>query len=129
MKGETTPARLLSPAPARLTEDEFARAFYDADVLVITDVFPAREKPIEGVTGELIAEKARAYGHRNVHYVADKHDLPLSLRMPREGPAVALLVATGVARRGRLTVEVLFVERAAIASAWVMFWSSLDPTL
>ena len=61
--------------------EEFARAFYDADVLVITDVFPAREAPIEGVTGELIAEKARAYGHRNVHYVQDKLDLPTSLRM------------------------------------------------
>ena len=75
--------------------DEFARAFYDADVLVITDVFPAREKPIEGVTGELIAEKARAYGHRNVHYVADKHDLPLSLRMLTHADDLVLTMGAG----------------------------------
>ena len=59
--------------------DEFARAFYDADVLVITDVFPAREEPIPGVSGQLVADQARQFGHRDVHYVADKADLPTYL--------------------------------------------------
>lgn len=60
--------------------DEFARAFYDADVLVVTDVFPAREEPIEGVSGQLIADLARRYGHRDVHYVSQKGALPAHLR-------------------------------------------------
>lgn len=55
---------------------EFGQAFDDADVLIVTDVYASREKPIEGVTGELIANAARSYGHRNVHYVPNKQDLP-----------------------------------------------------
>ncbi len=48
---------------------DFARSFDDADVVLITDVYPARETPIEGVTGELIAEAAQRYGHKNIIYV------------------------------------------------------------
>ena len=81
--------------------EEFARAFYDADVLVITDVFPAREKPIEGITGELIAEKARAYGHRDVHYIQNKLDLPNALRMlTRPNDLVVTMGAGDVYRYG-----------------------------
>lgn len=56
--------------------EEFGRSFEDADVLVITDVYAAREKPIEGITGEIIAEAARQSGHKEVHYVQDKNALP-----------------------------------------------------
>lgn len=54
---------------------EFGQCFDDADVLIVTDVYPAREKPIEGITGEILAQSAKNYGHRNVHYVADKTQL------------------------------------------------------
>jgi UDP-N-acetylmuramate--alanine ligase len=47
---------------------EFGRAFEDADILIITDVYPAREKPIEGVSGKLIADSATRSGHKNVYY-------------------------------------------------------------
>src|SRR6185437_10755805 len=44
--------------------DEFATAFGDADTLQVLDIYPASEQPIEGITGETlaqkIAEKARA---------------------------------------------------------------------
>jgi len=60
--------------------EEFARAFYDADVLVVTDVYPAREEPIEGVSGQMIADLARQYGHRDVHYVSQKGALPAHLQ-------------------------------------------------
>lgn len=56
--------------------DAFARAFDDADVLVITDIYPAREQPIDGVTGGLLAERATHSGHRNVHFIADKAHIP-----------------------------------------------------
>lgn len=47
---------------------EFGKAFEEADVLIVTDVYPAREEPIPGVTGELIAQAARRSGHRAVYY-------------------------------------------------------------
>ena len=87
-------------------QEEFARAFYDADVLVLTDVFPAREAPIEGVTGELIATLARQYGHRDVHYVESKHDLPDALRsLSRPGDLVVTMGAGDVWRYGQAFLD------------------------
>jgi UDP-N-acetylmuramate--alanine ligase len=59
--------------------DEFGRSFFNADVLVITDVYPAREEPIQGVTGELITNAAKEFGHKQVHYIADKRKVPAFL--------------------------------------------------
>ena len=88
--------------------DEFARAFYDADVLVVTDVYPAREAPIEGVSGQTIADLARQYGHRNVHYVADKAALPGTLRdLARPGDLVVTMGAGDVWRYGAAFLESL----------------------
>nr|MBC8415284.1 UDP-N-acetylmuramate--L-alanine ligase [Candidatus Cloacimonadota bacterium] len=49
--------------------DEFGRSFYQSDVLIITPIYPAREKPIAGISGNLIADAAIQSGHKNVHYV------------------------------------------------------------
>lgn len=59
--------------------EEFARAFLDSDVFVCTDVYPAREIPIEGVSGKLIIDSAERLGHKNLVYVANKNDLPEQL--------------------------------------------------
>jgi UDP-N-acetylmuramate--alanine ligase len=48
--------------------EDFGRALLGADVAVVTDVYPSREKPIPGVTGELVVEAAQRSGHRDVHY-------------------------------------------------------------
>ena len=42
--------------------DVFAGSFGDADVLVLLDIYPAGEKPIEGVTSDVLAEKIRREG-------------------------------------------------------------------
>ncbi len=49
--------------------EEFTRAFNGADVLVMTDVYPAGEKPIEGASGEALAAAVHAHGHHSVRYV------------------------------------------------------------
>jgi UDP-N-acetylmuramate--alanine ligase len=56
--------------------EEFAKSFLLSDVLVVTDVYPAREEPIQGITGELIANAAKEYGHKEVFYLADKAAVP-----------------------------------------------------
>jgi UDP-N-acetylmuramate--alanine ligase len=45
----------------------FGRTLAAADVVWVTDVYPAREDPIEGVTGELVAGAARQAGARVVY--------------------------------------------------------------
>lgn len=65
--------------------DEFGRAFFNADILVLTDVYPAREEPIQGVSGELIANAAKEFGHKQVHYIPDKKAVPdflMTLKQP-----------------------------------------------
>lgn len=54
--------------------EEFGAALATADLVVVTDVFGAREEPVPGVTGELIADAAARAG-ADVHYVPHRADL------------------------------------------------------
>lgn len=85
---------------------EFANAFYDADVLVVTDIFPAREEPIEGISGQMVADLARQFGHRDVHYVSQKGALPAHLQsLVRPGDLVVTMGAGDVWRFGEAFLE------------------------
>ncbi len=53
---------------------EFGEALAGADVIVVTDVYGARESPVPGITGELVADAAREHGGE-VHYVAHRSEL------------------------------------------------------
>lgn len=44
----------------QLLKKEFGGAFHDVDQLFVTDIYPASEKPLPGVTGETILEEVRA---------------------------------------------------------------------
>ena len=46
--------------------DDFTRAFYQSDILVVLPVYAAGEKKIEGVESDLMCEEIRAHGHRKV---------------------------------------------------------------
>jgi UDP-N-acetylmuramate--alanine ligase len=63
----------------KLLFNEFTRAFNKADVVLITDVYAAGERPIEGATGEALAEAIRAHGHHRVSFVADKKNMARAL--------------------------------------------------
>ncbi|PYL06201.1 MAG: UDP-N-acetylmuramate--L-alanine ligase, partial [Verrucomicrobia bacterium] len=47
---------------------EFGRAFDDTDRVVVTDIYPANEAPILGISGQTIADEIAANGHRGVSY-------------------------------------------------------------
>ncbi len=53
--------------------DDFTRAFNKADLVIVTDVYAAGEKPIEGATGKALADAIRAHGHHAVRYIGDKN--------------------------------------------------------
>lgn len=50
-------------------KDAFANAFVGADQVIITDIYPAFEMPIEGISGKSIYERAVAYGHKNFSFL------------------------------------------------------------
>jgi UDP-N-acetylmuramate--alanine ligase len=54
---------------------EFSRAFNNADVVIVTDVYAAGEKPIPHATGEKLAIAIREHGHHHVHYVQNKLEI------------------------------------------------------
>jgi len=50
--------------------NEFLTAFPDADYLIVTDIYAASEKPIEGVSAAGLCEGIRAHSHQNVIYLS-----------------------------------------------------------
>ena len=54
----------------------FCTCFNDADRVIVADVYPAGETPIEGIDKEALAEGLRARGHRHVDPLSDAEALP-----------------------------------------------------
>jgi UDP-N-acetylmuramate--alanine ligase len=50
--------------------DDFAKAFHDADSLLVLDIYAASEQPIEGVTSEQLARRIQELGGRPVRYIS-----------------------------------------------------------
>lgn len=82
--------------------DEFAGAFTQADQLFLTDIYPAGEAPIPGVTGERLAEAIRAAGGPPVTYVPQKERL-IETVLPclKPGDLVVALGAGDIGKIGR----------------------------
>jgi UDP-N-acetylmuramate--alanine ligase len=55
---------------------EFAHAFDDADAVFMTEIYPAGEQPIPGVSGARLAETLTSAGHPSVTFVEWKETLP-----------------------------------------------------
>ncbi len=51
--------------------EEFTRAFYESDVLIVLPIYAAGEKPIEGVDSGSLYESIAAHGHREVVFKKD----------------------------------------------------------
>jgi UDP-N-acetylmuramate--alanine ligase len=79
--------------------DEFCRAFNQADLVVLTDIYAAHEEPIPGVTGEALAEAIRAAGHKNVVFRSSMQEgIEEMLREARPGDALLTIGAGNVSR-------------------------------
>jgi UDP-N-acetylmuramate--alanine ligase len=85
----------------------FGRALALADRVLVADVYPAREAPIPGVTGAMVADAARAAG-ASVEYVAERDQLPGALRdLLEEGDVCFTLGAGDLDRAARDLLELL----------------------
>jgi UDP-N-acetylmuramate--alanine ligase len=74
---------------------EFGRSFLNSDVFICTDVYPAREEPINGVSGEMIANVAKKFGHKNVVYVPDKKNIPAILNDLKQENDIIITMGAG----------------------------------
>jgi len=73
---------------------EFARALSAADAVYLTEIYPAREQPIAGVSAGLIAEAARALG-RPVAWRGDRAALADALAADAARGDVVLTLGAG----------------------------------
>jgi UDP-N-acetylmuramate--alanine ligase len=74
--------------------DEFADAFHEADVLVLTDVYAAGEPKLPGVDAEGLVAAARERGHRDARFARERAELLRALAVEaRSGDAIFLLGA------------------------------------
>jgi UDP-N-acetylmuramate--alanine ligase len=81
--------------------EEFARSFYDADVVLLSDIYAASEEPIPGVTSQALAEEIERFGHRNVRFIgAVENGGQALLEAAQPGDLVLTLGAGSVWRAG-----------------------------
>lgn len=87
---------------------EFGRSFLNSDLFICTDIYPAREIPIVGITGELVANAAKSFGHKNVVYEPDKTKVPELLKsLYKSGDIIVTMGAGDIWKYGEKFVELV----------------------
>jgi UDP-N-acetylmuramate--alanine ligase len=85
---------------------DFCTAFYQADVLVVTDIYPAGEAPIAGVTAQALVAAIREHGHRDVTYAESREAaVERVAKAVRSGDMVLTLGAGDVWKVGPALLE------------------------
>ena len=79
--------------------ESFLAAFDDADLLVLTDIYPAGEDPIDGVTGEALYEALRRRGHVDVRFVRSREAIVAELLPHLRGGDLVLTLGAGDVHR------------------------------
>jgi UDP-N-acetylmuramate--alanine ligase len=77
----STPGRVIAVfQPHRYSRveslfDDFCTCFNDADIVFVTDIYPAGESPIEGVDRDALVAGLRDHGHRDVRPLPEPDEL------------------------------------------------------
>ena len=59
---------------------DFAEAFLQADILIVTDIYAARENPLPGITAQIISDEAERLGHNHVEFIPEQTNIPARLK-------------------------------------------------
>ena len=63
----------------KLLAKKFGQAFFDADCVIINDIYSANESPISGISGETIFKEIKKTHHRQIKYLPFKDDILIYL--------------------------------------------------
>lgn len=75
--------------------EEFSTCFSDADSVIVADVYPAGEAPIEGVDKHALVDGVRRFGHRSVHALDSVEALPAVIRTEAKPGDLVVLLGAG----------------------------------
>jgi UDP-N-acetylmuramate--alanine ligase len=95
---------------------EFARAFHDADKIILCDIFPAGERPIDGVSSEALARLVREAGHPEVAYVPRREDVAAELAVRAQPGDLVITLGAGNIQLSCNEVIELLEQRHGAAS-------------
>lgn len=91
--------------------DDFSKSFDDADRLIVTDIYPAGEKRIRGITGEAVAKAIKKAGHVDVTYIKDLNDIvPHLLKTSQKGELLITLGAGNIWKTGESFLKAAVAE-------------------
>ena len=94
--------------------EDFTTAFYQSDVLIVTEIYAASEPAIPGVHAENLTTAIQEHGHGNVRYIPDHLALvPSLLEEVREGDVVLTLGAGNIWQTGEALLEKLKERKKA----------------
>src|SRR6202158_1027709 len=94
--------------------EEFTTAFNDADSLFVLDIYAASEKPIEGITGEILAQRIREKTAKIGRYVSSPAEaVDAATGVAQEGDMILTLGAGSVSQFGPMILEKLREREAA----------------
>jgi UDP-N-acetylmuramate--alanine ligase len=86
--------------------EEFGRAFFLADHVIVTDIYAAGERPIPGVDGSIVVDALVRHGHPSATYEPNGKELPKLLRETvREGDILLTLGAGDIWKVGEALVR------------------------
>jgi len=93
--------------------DDFLGAFDDADLLLLTEIYPAGETPVAGVSGEALYQALKRRGHLDICWVAGRERLAQTIvEVVRPGDLVLVLGAGDISRTAD---ELLAMLRTGVA--------------
>ncbi len=75
--------------------ESFGTAFGNCDILFGCDIYPAREKPIEGVTGGLVVQSALNRGHRDARFIGAKENALSALKKELTEKDIVVFMGAG----------------------------------
>jgi UDP-N-acetylmuramate--alanine ligase len=88
--------------------NEFTTAFGDADTVCLLDIYPASEKPIEGISAGALASRIAGVGNGNVAYALSFSDAVVTVAaLAQPGDMVLTLGAGSVSQLGAMILEKL----------------------
>ncbi len=88
--------------------EEFTRAFKDVDILILNDIYPASEEPIEGITSAALGEAISKVGPKQVEYISGAEaTVEYLLRTVRAKDTVATIGAGSIYKIGEAFIQEL----------------------
>ena len=68
---------------------------YKADIVIITDIYAAREEPIKGVSSQIIIDDLINLGHNKTQYISNKENISSYLKKIAKNNDIIITMGAG----------------------------------